>query len=61
MKANTAKIAALQKEVKSQLVKGVETNMGVFDRVDGYWFIFKTEAGERIMGDRTIHFVQIRK
>lgn len=62
MKNTTAQfIAALQEEVKGQLVQGVNTNMGVFDRVEGFFFIFKTKAGERIMGDKTLQFVQIRK
>jgi hypothetical protein len=54
-------LKALQEATKA-LPIGTLTNMGVFkgrDEKSGF-YIFGTSAGERIMGEKTLHFVQVR-
>jgi hypothetical protein len=41
---------------------GTVTNMGTFQGQckDSGFFLFETKAGTRIMGEKTLHFVQVR-
>src|SRR5210317_2284821 len=41
---------------------GTVTNMGTFKGQckDSGFFLFETKAGTRIMGEKTLHFVQVR-